>query len=229
MVAAVTSALGDPTRRQVYLYVRESAGGMTATQVAHHFGLHPNVARHHLDKLAACGYLEVLTTRSRRAGAGRPSKLYRASRADVLGVPARGEDLFLALLEGALRLLTPDEAEEMAEGVGFAYGRNLALSRGPGDGPRSLQAALAAIADALTAHGFAARAEPHGPTLALVQEACPLFDAARQHPVICAVDRGMVRGMLSALYGPALGPTQSSSRALGDAACTTSLPAPAGC
>ena len=51
-VTAITSAFGDPTRRGIYLFTRESANGVTAAQVAEHFSLHPNVARHHLDKLA---------------------------------------------------------------------------------------------------------------------------------------------------------------------------------
>ncbi|HXW78320.1 MAG TPA: helix-turn-helix domain-containing protein, partial [Acidimicrobiales bacterium] len=79
VVAAVTSAFGDPTRRQVYLYVRDSSSGVTASQVAQRFSLHPNVARHHLDKLAAGGYLEVFSARSQISGAGRPSKRYRSS------------------------------------------------------------------------------------------------------------------------------------------------------
>jgi predicted ArsR family transcriptional regulator len=78
--------------------------------------------------------------------------------------------------------------------------------------------ALHAIADALTAHGFEAHAEARGGSLALIKEACPFFDTAKQHPVICAVDRGMVRGMLSGLYGETVTPTESS-RALGDDAC----------
>ena len=92
VVAAVTSAFGDPTRRQVYLYVREAAPGVTASEVAQHFSLHPNVARHHLDKLAAGGYVEVFSTRAPLAGAGRPSKRYRANGpAPVLeGSEARG-------------------------------------------------------------------------------------------------------------------------------------------
>ena len=54
-VTAITSAFGDPTRRAVYLFVRENStgresGGVTASQVAEKFDLHPNVARHHLDK-----------------------------------------------------------------------------------------------------------------------------------------------------------------------------------
>ena len=58
-VSAITSAFGDPTRRAVYLFVRESDNGATAAQVAEHFNLHPNVARHHLDKLSAGGYAEA--------------------------------------------------------------------------------------------------------------------------------------------------------------------------
>src|ERR671931_361127 len=48
-VSAITSAFGDPTRRQIYLFARESESGVTASEVAEKFGLHANVARHHLD------------------------------------------------------------------------------------------------------------------------------------------------------------------------------------
>jgi predicted ArsR family transcriptional regulator len=223
VVSAVTSAFGDPTRRQVYLHVRDTAGGVTASQVAQHFSLHPNVARHHLDKLAAGGYLEVFRARSQVAGAGRPSKRYRASGpAPVLEPSKRGEELLLALLGGALALLPAQTAEHMAEEVGFAYGVKLAGSMA-GEGQRSFRSALRAVADALTAQGFAAHAEARGHSLALVKEACPFFDAALQHPVICAVDRGMVKGMLSTLYGRAPGPAEWSSRAMGDESCTTCL------
>jgi predicted ArsR family transcriptional regulator len=226
VVAAVTSAFGDPTRRQVYLYARESAAGVTASQVAQHFSLHPNVARHHLDKLAAGGYLEVFSARTAVAGAGRPSKRYRASGpAPVLESPKRGEDLLVALLGGALALLPQPVAEEMAEQVGFAYGCKLAGAMAGGEGQRSFRTALRAIADALTAHGFAAHAEARGRSLALIKEACPFFGTALQHPVICAVDRGMVRGMLGTLYSGSTGPAESSSRAMGDETCMTCLPA----
>src|SRR6266513_4146728 len=77
-VTAVTTAFGDPTRRDIYLFVRQGDEGVTAAEVADRFALHPNVARHHLDKLAAGGYLQVCVEQV-HAGAGRPSKRYRAS------------------------------------------------------------------------------------------------------------------------------------------------------
>jgi predicted ArsR family transcriptional regulator len=220
-VVAVTSAFGDPTRRQIYLFARDQDEGVTAGEVAEQFNLHPNVARHHLDKLAAGGYLEVFVARPLHSGAGRPSKRYRASGpAAGLEVPLKSDDLLITLLGRALALVPIDLAEAMAEDVGEEYGRHLAAHMSSGGGQRSFRTALHAIADALTAHGFAAHAEARGGSLALIKDACPFFDTAKQHPVICAVDRGMVRGMLTGLYGEAV-PSTQSSRALGDDACVT--------
>ena len=77
----------------------------------------------------------------------------------------------------------------------------MAASIEPGHTQRSFRAALHAVADALSAHGFAAHAEKHGDALRIVAQHCPFGDAAVEHPVICAVDRGMVKGMLGSLYG----------------------------
>ena len=238
-VTAITSAFGDPTRRQIYLFVRDRSheaaadAGVTAGEVAEAFDLHPNVARHHLDKLAAGGYVEVATGRS-GAGAGRPSKHYRVTAPDVaLGLPVRQDQLIVSLLGRALSLLPAADAEAMAEDVGLEYGRAMALAMGgtdPADArelasgqiPRSFRAALHVVADALTAHGFAAHAEHKGNGLRIVSDHCPFGDAAIEHPALCAVDRGLVRGMLSALYGDAAAAT-SSSRPMGDARCVTSV------
>ena len=77
-VTSVTSAFGDPTRRDIYLLIRDSTVGVTAGEVAEHFELHPNVARHHLEKLTAGGYLVVAVGRVEGTrAAGRPSKRYR--------------------------------------------------------------------------------------------------------------------------------------------------------
>jgi predicted ArsR family transcriptional regulator len=235
-VTAITSAFGDPTRRQIYLFVRDRSddeGGVTAAAVAETFALHPNVARHHLDKLVGGGYVEVATGRT-GAGAGRPSKRYRVSAPDMaLELPVRQDELVTSLLGRALALLPADQAEAMAEDVGLQYGLAMARAMGgadPGDAevlasgqvPRSFRAALHAVADALTAHGFAAHAEGKGNGLRIVSDHCPFGDAAIEHPVLCAVDRGLVRGMLSALYGEATADT-SSSRPMGDDKCVTSI------
>lgn len=246
-VSAITDAFGDPTRRRIYLFTRDRGGidGVTVSELADEVGVHPNVARHHLDKLAAGGYVEVVrrvgaavgVVASRRAG--RPSKRYVAANNAPFeaGVPVRSDDLVLALLGRTLDRLPHAEAEAMAEEVGATYGRAMAAGL-TGDalvaGRRSLRSAMQAVADALTAHGFAAHmqgealggADPgrrHG--LRIINDHCPFGTVATDHPVICAVDRGMVRGMLSALYGDGddLQVAMEASKAYGDTICATTV------
>ncbi len=227
VVTAITSAFGDPTRRDIYLFARANRDGVTASQVAERFALHPNVARHHLDKLAGGGYVEVAVERAEGAGVGRPSKRYRVAEKDVaLEFPVRHDDLLVTLLGKALAQLPREQAEAMAEEVGIEYGKAMAASIGASaEGEavqRSFRSALHAVADALTAHGFAAHAEKRGNALRIVSEHCPFGDAAIEHPVICAVDRGLVKGMLAALYGDAETATKSSLP-MGDDVCVTAV------
>jgi len=148
-VTAITSAFGDPTRREVYLWVHGRSDGVTASEVAEQFELHANVARHQLDKLTAGGYLEIGTVRA-AGGAGRPSKRYRTVADEVgLDVPVGQDDMLVNLLGRALAELGEQRAAALAEEVGGEYGRAMAA----------------------------------------------------EHPAICAVDRGMVRGMLESLHG----------------------------
>ncbi len=223
-VSALTAAFGDPTRRSIYLFAHEHDEGVTASEVATRFDLHPNVARHHLDKLAGGGHLEVTATRAEGAGAGRPSKRYRATAPYAeLDFTVRHDELLASLLGRALALLPPDQAQAMAEEVGIEYGRAMAAAMGgTDDGTRSFRSSLHAVADALSSHGFAAHAEKQGDELRIVSEHCPFGSTAIEHPVICAVDRGMVKGMLGGLYGDTE-PETTASRPMGDTVCVTAV------
>ena len=228
VVSALTSAFGDPTRREIYLFARDHEDGVTAAEVARRFDLHPNVARHHLDKLAAGGYVEVAVARTSPTGAGRPSKHYRATaKAEALELPVRHDDVLILLLGRALSMLPPDAAEAMAEEVGEEYGRVLAASMGDlGDNQRSFRNALHAAADALTAQGFAAHATQRNDEVRIVSSHCPFGEVATENPVLCAVDRGMVRGLVGELLHRAPAETVvelQSSRAMGDDQCVTAV------
>ena len=222
-VSAITSAFGDPTRREIYLLAHASSEGVTASEVAEHFDLHANVARHHLDKLAAGGYLEIATSRS-SSGAGRPSKRYRVvGEALPFEIPVRHDDILITLLGKALAELGTERATALAEEVGMAFGRTMATAMGDTTtGQRSVRTALHAVADALSAHGFAAHAEKHGNKLRIVSDNCPFGETSIEHPVICAIDRGMVAGMLGSLYGETMVGLESS-KPMGDERCITSI------
>ena len=111
-VSAVTSAFGDPTRREIYLFARDAgAAGVTAGEVAERFDLHPNVARHHLEKLTGGGYLdvEIASPPSTAArAAGRPVEaLPRRSARRHARPPPRHDDLLGGLLARALDAARP--------------------------------------------------------------------------------------------------------------------------
>jgi predicted ArsR family transcriptional regulator len=79
---------------------------------------------------------------------------------------------------------------------------------------------MQAVADALTAHGFAAHAAGPPEVNAVERGHCPFGNAAIENPVLCAADRGLVEGLLSVLCGDSV-PVQLTSRAMGDETCVT--------
>ena len=221
-IEEITDALGDSTRRTIYLLACESPGGTTAADAAKATGLHPNVARHHLEKLARTGYLEVASARERQACAGRPSKRYVKSAKDVpLVFPSRQDRLLVGLLLRSLAGLDPAQASAMAEAAGEEYGARLAEgARAEGRPPRRHEA-LTAGARALTDHGFAATADSDD--TGIVAHDCPFKTIAAQYPqIVCALDRGMVRGMLERLAGIHSEPRTAASLPQGDDFCVIS-------
>ena len=64
-----------------------------------------------------------------------------------------------------------------------------------------------------------------GDGLQIISDHCPFGNLAIEHPVLCAVDRGMVRGMLGVLYPSAasLDVVTAASKAHGDTLCATAV------
>ena len=218
----LTSVFGDATRRAIYFFVKDHAG-TTANELAERFSIHANVARHHLEKLEEAGF--VRNEERRNNGVGRPAKAYQVTNVPIeLNGSAKRDALIVRLLERALDLLGPEAAELMALTVGEEYGRELAHGVDASSAQASALDALRVVAAALTAHGFAAQAEEgsDGAGGSLVSSTCPFGDAAVHHPVLCAVDRGLVSGMLDGL-GASSTMVKLTSKARGDDSCRTSF------
>lgn len=215
-VTSLTHSFGDSTRRKVFLYLRENPGA-TAGELALHCTVHANVVRHHLERLTEAGY--VTYDNVRKTTVGRPAKGYRIlDDTMVLEGSFRRDALLVALLEMALERLGPDDSEAMAHDVGLAYGKALTDGVSASDSGRSVKAAMVSIAGLLTAHGFDARAESDELSSSVVADNCPFGTAAQHHPVLCAVDRGLIAGMLEGLGAERTNVTLTS-RALGDDTC----------
>jgi predicted ArsR family transcriptional regulator len=199
----LTGALGDPTRRGIYLTVRDSETPVTASRVAELFTIHPNVARHHLDRLVAEGYLRVSDRPDLHpAGVGRPPRVFEATEADVaVAYPARRHDLLAELLVRVVERLAPEDGPRVAEEVGREYGAELAAAVGlPSE--EGFSEALEAVARALTGAGFEITADAAQGRL--ISGNCPFGHTATAHPeVVCRMDLGIVRGLMEAAGGGA--------------------------
>jgi len=123
-ISDLTASLGDRTRRAIYIAVRESPEPMTTSKVAGLFDIHPNVARHHLDRLADDGYLRVShVRRSGGPGAGRPAKTYEPTSKEVsVHFAPRRFEMLTEMLFSVLAEVAPPNLSEVAEKVGRAYG-----------------------------------------------------------------------------------------------------------
>ncbi len=219
----LTSSLGDATRRGIYIAVRESADPLAASQIAEMFEIHPNVARHHLDRLANDGYLEISRRRpSGRGGpgAGRPAKCYTATGKEIdVHYPARRLDLLTGLLMEVVVRLDPDNAAAVAREVGYEHGTTIAEEIGlptDADFPRTVRA----VAKAMTGVGFGMIADIDASQL--ITAHCPFGDLATSHPdVICSLDQGLIAGLMSSVdtaWEPVVIPHHSP-----DEACVTKV------
>ena len=197
-ISDLTASLGDPTRRAIYIAVRESGEPLTTSDVARLFDIHPNVARHHLDRLAADEYLSVSNRPTRAQGAGRPAKTFESTNKEVtVHFAPRRFEMLTEMLFKVLEEVAPENVAEIAEGVGRSYGAQLAAEIGAPDDP-GYDGAVQAVASAMTGLGFSVDPDVSGQQL--LTSHCPFGETATNHPeVICSLDRGIVAGMFGAL------------------------------
>jgi len=215
-VTSLAHSFGDNTRRKIFFYLREHPGA-TATELAQHCDVHANVVRHHLERLTEGGY--VTFDNVHKTTVGRPAKGYRVvDESLVVDGAVRRDALLVALLETALERLGPEASEALAHEVGVDYGRALGAGVAPADSTRTVREAMTSIAGLLTAHGFAARLEVSETTSSVVSENCPFGAVGTHQPVLCALDHGLISGLLEGL-GAERTVVTLTSRALGDDAC----------
>lgn len=189
-------AVGDGELRRTLLYVRASAGAVTAAEAATALGVPRTAVRHRLERLAAAGF--VTTAYERRSGrtgpgAGRPAKTYApAVETAQLEFPPRRYELLAALMLAQL------PKGEQAEGVGQAFGRELARAARLRPATR-VRPALERLCRALGTLGFHASVATSSASEAVIETAtCPLRPLVLAAPEARAVDQAMWRALVEA-------------------------------
>ena len=197
---ASLGALAEPSRRALYEAVVAAAEPLSREQAAGAVGLPLHSAKFHLDRLVEAGLLEVdyrrLSGRS-GPGAGRPSKLYRRSAAEVaVSLPERRYDLAGAVLAEAIER-SGREGTPLADAVAAAAdaaGRKMADEPPT---PRSRRP-LRRVAEVLARHGYEPHVDEADQELELAN--CPFDRLASEHTdLVCSMNLSLVEGAIDAL------------------------------
>jgi predicted ArsR family transcriptional regulator len=191
-------AIGDHELRETLLFARAQALPVTADEVAAAQGIHRNVARGRLERLAEAGLLipsfERRTGRT-GPGAGRPAKTYRvAPDLSAIEFPERRYEQLIGLVVDAL----PERRRrEHLHAVGLAFGREIAREARlrPAKG---LRTALGRVCTALGSLGYQATVvEVTGECAVIATPTCPLRPLVRVEPCLAELDRGMWAALLA--------------------------------
>src|SRR5215472_4319450 len=189
--------LAEPTRRRLYLYLRERQEPVGREEAARHAGVKPRLAAFHLDRMADEGLLEVEHRRlSGRTGpgAGRPAKVYSvSSRSISLQIPQTRYALAASMMATALSAGDSGASgAESLQNVATAVGGNL------GDEIRrqvsKKGARLEAVQRTLRQLGYEPQVEESGEW---TMRNCIFSDLSKSHrELICPMNAAFVRGLL---------------------------------
>jgi predicted ArsR family transcriptional regulator len=191
------SALAEPARRTLYLYVVEQPEPVSREQAASACELPLHSAKFHLDRLVDEGLLDVtyrrLTGRT-GPGAGRTAKLYQRSHREVsVSLPDRRYDLAGQILATAIDRSTADgvSVRDAVADVAALRGRALAEAAEPNEGTD-----LERSSKVLAENGY----EPRLADGDLCLANCPFDKLAREHTeLVCGMNVALVGGVLDGL------------------------------
>jgi predicted ArsR family transcriptional regulator len=192
------SALTEPARRALYLYVVGQPEPVSRDQAADGVDLPRHTVKFHLDKLVDEGLLDTEFRRlsgRRGPGAGRPTKLYRRSALQVaVTIPARHYDLAGQILAAAIEAAAADGVPvlEAVRAAASEAGRRLGV-RGGGRGGGGDRSSVEEVATVLAELGY--EPHPHGTAITLAN--CPFHALAREHTtLVCAMNLHLIDAVL---------------------------------
>ena len=200
----LTKILADDTRYGIYRSIAESrCVALTVAEVAARFGLHPNVARMHLNKLEEAGFLNSGLRCVK--GGGRPAKLYSlGARVASFSFPPRRYELLAALaLAGLATAGDLGALQRVCRKIGRDEGRRF-LSAATDGRPLGKERSLAALRAAAESQGLLATAEWHGDDLEIEVHNCVFGELSPSRPeLVCAIHRAFLEGVLGMVMADA--------------------------
>jgi predicted ArsR family transcriptional regulator len=216
---AAAQAQESGTRGRIARLILEN-GPVTAAGLSVRLGLTSAAVRRHLDNLVADGMVEPRSARRyAERGRGRPARLFAITDAGRSAFEHAYDDLAAS----ALRFLAEKAGPEAVAEFARRQIADLERRYQPAVGAASAADRVKALADALSADGYAASAggaPAAGGGEQLCQHHCPVAHVAAEYPQLCEAE--------TEAFGRLLGtPVQRlATIAHGDGICTTHVTAP---
>jgi predicted ArsR family transcriptional regulator len=203
------------TRDRVVRLLLET-GPSTAANLGDRLGLSPAAVRRHLDALLADGTITPHPSRATpaRRGRGRPARLYALTDAGHEAGPTAYSDLASDALRHLAALGGPAAVEELANCRAAQLEEQI---RGPVERAAPAEK-LAALADAMTAAGYAASVSDVPSGAQICQHHCPVADVAVHFPQLCGAETAALARVLDTHV------QRLATIAHGDGVCTTHIP-----
>jgi predicted ArsR family transcriptional regulator len=192
-------------------------GPQTAAELSDRLGMGPAGVRRHLDAMLADGLVECREQPVRgQRGRGRPARAFGLTEAGRGRFPHTYDDLAAAALRTLARHGGVDAiAEFAAERVSQLEERCRVAMDSVGDDPL---ARAEALAEALSAEGYAASTSAIATGGQLCQHHCPVAHVAAEFPQLCEAETAVI----SRLIGSHV--QRLATIAHGDGVCTTHIP-----
>lgn len=188
-----TTASSDVKTRRAILERLKRAGPQTAGQLGEAIGVSAMAIRQHLYALAEQG---LVAATEEALGRGRPSKYWRLTEAADTQFPDRHGDLAYDLIGD---MTTALGAEAMEALLKARTKRQIADYSARMAGARSLEARVEALAGIRSAEGYMAEARPdEAGGFLLIENHCPVCQAAKACSGICASELELFRAVLGA-------------------------------
>ncbi len=216
--AGVVRADDGRTRDRVTALLLEH-GPQTASELAAQLGISPAAVRRHLDALATRGRVEErIAPGAPQRGRGRPARRFHLTDAGRSGFAHAYDDLALTALRYVAASGGPDAVRAVAEAqlAGLERRASDAVTHAAGAPVDRAQA----LAEALTAEGYAASASAIASGGQLCQHHCPVAHVAAEFPQLCEAETAVI-GRLVGTHVQRL-----ATIAHGDGVCTTHIPGP---
>ncbi|WP_285681423.1 helix-turn-helix domain-containing protein [Actinoplanes sp. NBRC 103695] len=218
--AVATAATPDGRTRDRVTQLLMERGAATAAELGAQLGLSPAAIRKHLDAMLADQLVEVRETRNLAPrGRGRPAKTFVLTAAARESFPHFYDGLAAAALRWINDQCGPEAVSAFAATqVSSLEERCRTALLEAGDDPI---ARAEALAEALTAEGYAASATTIATGGQLCQNHCPVAHVAAEFPQLCDAETAVI----SRLVGTHV--QRLATIAHGDGVCTTHIPGPA--